>query len=333
MAEGITVDRMQSFYKQFEDLQTQAERLGFTDIAKSLQSDLDSTYRAEINLRQRNIRELETTLDKIGKYSMLRPDEISDISGRTRTDYGELEGTKELNDMVMRNIRDAEVERYRGQDEIEQQSWYNPPRSFQRADAEGNIEDVSFSVSDLARHPTGEEGEFSTMRRYGQDPQGRQMLQDYAKYQSDRSTPEPLPFDTKGFTLEDIANMEAYRDVMLSADRQIEDHALSTASNIISAWQGVSSQTDTMLDDVVGAVGQIAVNLTQTILNIQRSSALASSSTGLTSTLGSFAKYAGIAGIGLTAAATIYSFIDQKDESKGQRNKVSRSRPNSISRR
>ena len=318
MAEGITVDRIQSFYQQFEDLQTEAESLGFTDIAKSLQSDLDSTYRAEINLRQRNIRELETTLDKIGKYSMLRPDEISDIAGRTTVGNAELTGTQALSDMVIQNIRDKEVERYRGQDELEQQSWYSPPKAAYDIRREG---------------PTGTEGQFSPVRRGELAPQGRQMLKDYAEYQSDRSTPEPLPFDTKGFTEEEIDNMEAYRDIMMSTDRQIQDHALSAAGNIISAWQGVSSQTDTMLDDVVGAVGQIAVNLTQTILNIQRSSALASSSTGLTSTLGSFAKYAGIAGIGLTAAATIWSFVDQKNEGKTQRNRVSRSRPNSISRR
>ena len=114
---------------------------------------------------------------------------------------------------------------------------------------------------------------------------------------------------------------------------QIEDHALATASNIVSAWQSVSSQTDTMVDDVVGAVGQIAINLTQTILDIQRSSQLSQSASGITSGLGSFAKYAGIAGIGLSAAATVYSLIDQQDNSRDSRNRIQRNRPKSISRR
>ena len=136
-------------------------------------------------------------------------------------------------------------------------------------------------------------------------------------------------------------------------DMEIEDAAVSAAKNILQGWQQVSAQTDTMVDDVVGAVGIIAVNLTEMILSIQRAGALQSAanslqaagglaagaagavegSGGLLASLGPFAKYAGIAGLGLTAAATIYSFIDNHNESKNKRNSISGRRPNSLARR
>ena len=124
---------------------------------------------------------------------------------------------------------------------------------------------------------------------------------------------------------------EQVRQARKKYDQTVEDSALSAAQNIVSAWQQVSQQTDTMLDDVIGMVATITLQVTEMLLTIQRTSAASSAAGQATSFLGEFAKYAGFAGIGLGAAATVYSFIDSRDDDRQTRNNIKRSRPTKIS--
>ena len=124
-----------------------------------------------------------------------------------------------------------------------------------------------------------------------------------------------------------------FRDKETQKQQQIEDSALSAANNVISAWQQVSQQTDTMVDDVVGAVATIALQVTEMLLTIQRTSAASTAAGQTTGLLGQFATGLGVAGIALGAAATVYSLVDQQNDSRGSRNSIQRGRPKSISRR
>ena len=124
---------------------------------------------------------------------------------------------------------------------------------------------------------------------------------------------------------------EQVRNARQKYDRTVEDSALSAAQNIVSAWQQVSQQTDTMLDDVIGMVATITLQVTEMLLTIQRTSAAASAAGQTTGFLGDFAKYAGFAGIALGAAATVYSFVDSRDDDRQTRNNIKRSRPTKIS--
>ena len=133
--------------------------------------------------------------------------------------------------------------------------------------------------------------------------------------------------------LEDNRIREQIRQAETRYQHSVEDSALSAANNVISAWQQVSQQTDTMVDDVVGAVATITLQVTEMLLTIQRTSAASSAAGVGTSALGQFAQYAGFAGIALGAAATVYSFIDSRDNSREQRNNIRRPRPTQISHR
>ena len=133
--------------------------------------------------------------------------------------------------------------------------------------------------------------------------------------------------------LEDNRIREQLRQVNIRYQQSVEDSALSAANNVISAWQQVSQQTDTMVDDVVGAVATIALQVTEMLLTIQRTSAASSAAGQATGLLGQFATGLGVAGIALGAAATVYSFIDQRNESESQRNNLKGRRPTSLARR
>ena len=126
---------------------------------------------------------------------------------------------------------------------------------------------------------------------------------------------------------------EQIRQAEVRYHQSVEDSALSAANNVISAWQQVSQQTDTMVDDVVGAVATIALQVTEMLLTIQRTSAAASAAGQGSSALGQFATGLGVAGIALGAVATVYSFVDSRDDSRQQRNNISRPRPKTISHR
>ena len=88
-----------------------------------------------------------------------------------------------------------------------------------------------------------------------------------------------------------------------------------------------------MVDDVVGAVATISLQITEMLLTIQRTSAASSAAGQGTSALGQFSQYLGYAGIALGAAATVYSFIDSRDDDRNTRNSISRPRPKTISHR
>ena len=133
--------------------------------------------------------------------------------------------------------------------------------------------------------------------------------------------------------LEDNRIREQLRRAEVTAQQSVEDSALSAANNVISAWQQVSQQTDTMVDDVVGAVATIALQVTEMLLTIQRTSAASTAAGQTTGLLGQFATGLGVAGIALGAAATVYSLVDQQNDSRGSRNSIQRGRPKSISRR
>lgn len=124
-----------------------------------------------------------------------------------------------------------------------------------------------------------------------------------------------------------------FRDKETQMQQAVEDSALTAANNVINAWQQVSAQTDTMVDDVIGAVATIALQVTEMLLTIQRTAAAASIAGQTQTGLGQFAQGLGIAGIALGAAATVYSFVDNRDDSRKTRNNISRPRPKTISHR
>lgn len=124
---------------------------------------------------------------------------------------------------------------------------------------------------------------------------------------------------------------EQIRQARKKYDQTIEDSALSAAQNIVSAWIQVSQQTDTMLDDVIGMVATITIQITEMLLTIQRTSAASSAAGQGAGFLSEFTKYAGIAGVALGAAATVYSFVDSRDDDRQTRNNIKRSRPTKIS--
>ena len=156
------------------------------------------------------------------------------------------------------------------------------------------------------------------------------ILESQRKLEKDRYKrpgDEYLPEDYQKALAGSRKESEAY-------DHQVQDQALQTANTIISAWDKVTEHTDTMVDNVVASIAQTAVNMTQMILNIQRASAAAGAAGaagGLKGTLAKFGAYGAIAAGAVALGSSVYSIIDQHQNSQQERNRIGSRRPVSIS--
>ena len=330
-AEGIlTTERIKHHIQLLKSLQVEAKAFG--TLPNTIQNDLDQLFANELDIRRKYNEQLKSMFAVFGVEAhqalldsdLVSPEMIGRVVGekvRRDVDHG----------MRKKAFEESERRRHFTPEGVPITGSELTPFERDRSRGFSGFQRLEAAVSPEGIAGTTPDSYLSEGFRNQMDAMENYRLR--AAQEEERQLGITPQSDFHRLSQQEQAVFLETARVRLSADRQIEDHALSAAANIVSAWQSVSSQTDTMLDDVVGAIGQVAVNLTQTILSIQRSSQIANNTSGLTSTLGSFAKYAGIAGIGLTAAATVYSFIDSKSESKQQRNKVSRSRPVSVSRR
>ena len=311
IGQTLSLEDIDKYKSQLKEIDAAAKQHGIT--IESITTELESLGKQENSIRRQMITEMLKTLNS---FEMMSAPVQSTLDVLSSVDLSKLT-PEELESTVsqVQELVKKDKENTQNMVRVLGESWSQPPVGWENEGLRGATSPFIDTTGEASRAMIDQMNAFNTANIPTEIPKGIPREEFFA-----------LPDQTQ-------QDLFKFNQARVSADQQIQDYALSTASNIISAWANVSSSTDTMIDDVVGATAQIAVNMTQMILNIQTASNTAASTTGITGALGTFAKYAGFAGLGLTAATTIYSFIDQNNESKTRRNSVKSGRPRSVPRR
>ena len=303
----VGLDGLMKYREQFESLIPQAK--SHNSVMSRIQSNLEYIKRQEVTLQKRIAKEL------YDRAMLLTKDDsaLYDVANKAR-----IQNLQDPSKVLPENL----------------ETYIKEVQQLLRVIASNMGRVTGFMGQSYAVPPSLPEPSDLTPIMHQRDPRLQQMINDMNAYNARQSTSMLKEIDIPGFDAEDTetkTNLMKFSQARINAEQQIQDHALSAASNMISAWENVSSHTDTMVDNVVGAVATIAVNLTQMILNIQRTSAATSAAGQSTQLLGKFAGYVGLAGLALSAGATIYSMIDQRSDDRQQRNRIGGRRPVSIS--
>ena len=311
IGQTLSLEDIDKYKSQLKEIDAAAQQHGIT--IESITTELESLGKQENSIRRQMIKEM---LKILNSFEMVSAPVQSTLDVLSSVDLSKL--TPEELESTVSQVQDLvkkDKENTQNMVRVLSESWSQVPVGWENEGLRGATSPFMDSTGEASRAMIDQMNAFNMSNISTAIPEDIPREEFFA-------LPEQTQLDLMKFNQERI-----------SADQQIQDQALSTASNMISAWENVAASTDTMVDNVVIAAAQIAIDMTQMILSIQTASAAATAAGTGGSALGKFAKYGGYAALAIGAVATAKSFIDQYGESKDKRNSLSGRRPTSLARR